>query len=254
MSAMLARSVVLSVLMLLSSPGLADTLEARLVAAETRIASLGRSPGGNGAEILLVGSRPIMRRASEGAAEADMAWANHVMQAYALALAVGVSPLEQVLITQSLGQTRSVSVEGGLPISESAATVVLAKFFKALIRDSGDVPLDIYAGVLGAPDDWAAVLSAIREASVSTPSLIAGTTAVLSSELTIRAGALLASAHSPTPGISIDSVSLSGGQVSMAITAHAAVPKGLHPVYFYTDDSKFEPVASLNLRIDPPIK
>lgn len=253
-SFMLIKIVSLVVACVLSTNAFADTLQARLDAAATRVASVQRGGGGSGAEVRLIGVDPVILRAGEGATDADMRWANHVRQAYELALAVGGSLVEQPMVTQSLHDVRSVAVEGAVPIAGRHPEQILARFFKALLRESETISLDLFVAVTDTPDDWAAVLKAIRDVSVSTPSLIAGTERQVSLPVVLEAGELVAAAHSPTPGISIDSLSFSGGQVSMRITADSAVPKGLHPVYFYTQDSKFEPAARVDLRVEPPLK
>lgn len=251
---MLIKIVVLALATAFSGNAFAETLEARLVAAETRVAALQSGFGGSGTEVRLIGTEPVTLQAEEGAAEADMIWANHVRQTYELALVVGGLRLEQPLITQSLGGMRSIALEGALPIAGGDSSQVLARFFKALIRQSDAVSLDLFVAVTNASDNWAAVLEAIRDVSVSTPSLIAGTERQFSLPVVLEPGVLVASALSPTPGISIDSVAVSGGQISMRITADSAVPKGLHPVYFYTQDSKFEPAARVDLKVESPLK
>lgn len=249
---MLIKLIALSALLVMGGNASANTLESQVSAAEIRVLSVRSGSGGTGADVRLMGSQPVILQAMEGATEADIQWANHVRQAYELALAVGCGPLEFTLVTQSLDQLRSISVEGALPITGNDPGQVLSQFFKALIRNSDTVSLDLYVAVIDAPDEWQAMLEAIRTASVSTPSLIAGTGHRFSLPVVMEPGGEFASAHSPTPGINVDFVSFSGGTVDMTITADAAVPKGLHPVYFYGKDSKFEPAARIDLRIDPP--
>lgn len=250
---MLIKMIALMFATTFGASALADTLDARLLAAETRVAAIRSGPGGGGAEVYLFGTEPVTLKPAEGVIDADIAWANHVRQAYELALAFGASPLEQPLVTQSFDGLRSIALEGALPVAGRDPGGVLARFFKALIRQSEAVSLDLFIAVIDAPDDWAAVLGVIRDATVSTPAVVAGTERQLSLPVVLESSVVLAAAHSPTPGISIDSLSFSGGQVSMRITADSAVPKGLHPVYFYTQDSKFEPAARVNLRVEPPL-
>lgn len=249
---MLGKIVLLFLLLAAGTGANATTLESRLDAAETRVSSVRSGPGGAGVEVHLAGTQPVTLQAADGAMGPDIQWAKHVSDAYELAIALGCKPLDQTLVTRSLGHSRSISLEGSLPITGSEPGQVLAQFFKALLRDAEGVPLDLYVAVNEAPPEWSAVLEAIRKTSVSTPSLMAGMQSQLSLPGVIKPGEELTKAHSPTPGISVDFVSFSGDTVDVIITADVAVPKGLHPVYFYGKDSRFEPAARIDLRIEPP--
>jgi len=249
---MLNRVTLLFLLGLAATGANATPLESRLSAAETRVSSVQFGAGGTGVEVRLAGTQPVILEAADDAMAADIQWAKHVSDAHELAIALGSNPIEHTVVTRSLGQSRSISLEGAIPITGSEPGEVLAKFLKGLVRDAEDVSLDLYVAVTEAPLEWPAVLAAIRQVSVSTPSLVAGTKSQFSLPGVMKFGDEFAKAHSPTPGISVDFVSFSGNSVDVIITADAAVPKGLHPVYFYRKDSRFEPAARIDLRIEPP--
>lgn len=95
---------------------------------------------------------------------ADILWANKVKDAYDLAVAIGIPPIENNILVRSLEGYFGVTVEGYFPIFGQNPSSVISKFFKSLFlnRQNDDViKTEFIILLLDLPDQWDKILLSV---------------------------------------------------------------------------------------------
>lgn len=190
-------------------------------------------------------------RAPDGATAADLTWARHVADANRLAEAFGAAPLEVSLITQNFADQVGVLSEHASVLAGPSPDMVLGRFFMSRLKDSSTLLLDVLDVLDDAPDSWSELVTHLR-AETDTPILIAPGSqreVALPDGLIAQPGLSLVTDSSGIEGIVVDR---SDGSTEITIAVTETVAPGAHRVYFYSGDSRFEPVGVLDVKVIEP--
>ncbi len=224
-----------------------------LPALDARAAAVSRLGPGTGTDVRLI-PRPcggFDTRADEGAAAEDMAWARAVTDADRLAIALGAVNLDVPLSVHNFPGQVGITPDGALPVAGADPGAVLARFLRARVRESNTVPLDTVSLMSNAPEDWPELVSHLRVETESDFILqVGGSRAIPAGDIVADTASV--TVHTLHPGLRGDITFASNGAPRITLTSDQKVSRGTYFVYFYRGDSKFEPVARLDVTVIEP--
>ncbi len=194
----------------------------------------------------------LVVRGADGAGGADLTWARHIVDANRLSEALGATPLEASLTVHNFpGQVGAVLADGS-SVAGPDPNAVLATFFKRRLKESSTLSFETLDQIIEAPDAWAELVDHLRAETVDTVEIIVGSQRAIA----LPEGAIT---HVDTLQIVGGSSGVDGvlvkqedGSFQMKLQTSETVSPGTHHVYFYSGDSRFEPVASMQVNVIEP--
>jgi len=213
-------------------------------------------PSGSGADVYLASGAcgTLIVKASDDAVAADLTWARQVAEADGLARALGAPSIEADLTVNNFPGQVGITTGEAVRLSGSAPGPVLALFFESRVKESSTLSLDTLGVIVDAPETWEDLLDHLRT-ELEPPVLIAtGSVHSIALPEGVMARRDTLQAVSPAPGLKGSVSQREDGSFELAIQTTESVPFGVHRVYLYGGESRFEPIDALNVNVVKPEK